>query len=205
MKKIFFLFIVRPLVLFAMGLHVRGRENLQYDTPSIIVANHNSHLDTLILMSLFPISFIDRVRPVAAADYFFKNRALKWFALNIMGIIPITRKVKASSTHPLQGAMDALDRGESIIVFPEGSRGEAEQLGEFKSGVAHLAKSYPHIAVIPINIYGAGKSLPRGEALLVPFIADVSIGEASYFRGSSVAEFTKALEEQIRTLRVKGE
>ncbi|MBU0631756.1 1-acyl-sn-glycerol-3-phosphate acyltransferase [bacterium] len=188
-----------------MGLHVSGREHLQGEGSRIIVANHNSHLDTLILMSLFSVSEIKGIRPVAAADYFFKNKALKWFALNIIGIIPITRKTKISNKHPLQGAMEALDRGESIIVFPEGSRGEAEQLGAFKSGVAHLAKSYPHIRVIPINIYGAGKALPRGEALLVPFIADVSISEPMFFGENSIASFTEELEKKIKRLQMKNE
>lgn len=205
MKKLFFLSVVRPLILFAMGLHVKGKENIENTMPAIIAANHNSHLDTLILLSLFPIDSVQNVRPVAAADYFFKNRFLKWFALNLMGIIPLERKVKASNKHPLQGAMDALERGESIIVFPEGSRGEAEQLSAFKSGVAHLAKAYPHIPVIPVNIYGAGKSLPRGEALFVPFIADVSIGNGMFFGGNSVNSFTEELAKNIEALNSKNE
>jgi 1-acyl-sn-glycerol-3-phosphate acyltransferase len=205
MKKLFFLAVVRPLVLFAMGLHVKGKEHLYSASPCIVAANHNSHLDTLILMSLFPLSHVEKIRPVAAADYFFKNTLLKWFALNIMGIIPLERKVKASGKHPLQGAMDALERGEIIIVFPEGSRGEAERLSSFKSGVAHLAKAYPNIPVIPASIYGAGKSLPRGEALFVPFIADVNIDAPMFFADDTVASFTQKLAQTIERLQSKNE
>ncbi len=201
MKKLFFLCIVRPLILFAMGLHVRGKEHLECSEACIVAANHNSHLDTLILMSLFPLATLETIRPVAAADYFFKNAFLKWFALNVMGIIALERNVRASGTHPLQGAMDALGRGEIVIIFPEGSRGEAERLSRFKSGVAHLAKAYPQVPVIPVNIYGAGKSLPRGEALFVPFIADVNIGEALFFSDESVGAFTQRLAKRIQNLK----
>lgn len=200
LKKFFFLLVVKPLILLGMGLHIRGRENLLPDGPYIIAANHNSHLDTLIMMSLFPLSIVESVRPVAAADYFFKNRYLKCFALNIIGIIPINRQAKASKHHPLQGAMDALEREEILIIFPEGSRGEPEQMGHFKTGIAHLAKMFPDIPVIPINIYGAGKSLPRGEALFVPFIADVCIGEPIFYKEGSVATFTQTLEDSIESL-----
>ena len=201
LKKLFFTVWVKPLILLGMGLHIRGRENLLPEGPYIIAANHNSHLDTLILMSLFPLSSLKRVRPVAAADYFFKNRYLKWFALNMIGIIPINRQAKVSKQHPLQGAMEALERKEILIIFPEGSRGEPEQMGHFKTGVAHLAKSFPDLPVVPVNIYGAGKSLPRGEALFVPFIADVYIGEPIFYQKDSITDFTHKLEDSIESLK----
>ncbi len=204
LKRYFFLLIVKPFILFAMGLHVKGRQHLIFDGPSIIVANHNSHLDTFILMSLFPVRIIERVKPVAAADYFFKYRFLKWFSINIIGIIPIKRQGKASKKHPLQGAIDTLNHNNIVIVFPEGSRGEPEQMGSFKTGVAHLAKLFPDVPVIPVNIYGAGKSLPRGEALFVPFIADIFIGEPIYFATGTVAEFRDHLEGLMATLQVEN-
>jgi 1-acyl-sn-glycerol-3-phosphate acyltransferase len=147
-----------------------GREHLNSDNPYIIVANHNSHLDTLVLMSLFPLGQIHRIRPVAAADYFMKNRLIAWFSTQFIGIIPLSRKVERSQTNPLEPLRQALKAGDSIILFPEGSRGEAEQMSKFKSGVAHLAKMTPDTPVIPIYLGGAGKVLPKGEALLVPFI-----------------------------------
>lgn len=200
LKRLFFLLLVRPLVVLGMGLHLRGGSNLPQEGPCIIVANHNSHLDTLILMSLLPISVVERVRPVAAADYFLKNRFMKWFALNLMGIIPITRQVKASKEHPLHEAIEALGVREILIIFPEGSRGEPEQMGRFKNGVAHLAKLFPEVPVIPVGIYGAGKSLPKGEALFVPFIADVCVGEALFFGEEKVTEFTEKLETSISSM-----
>lgn len=197
-KWLFFALIVRPTVLLIFGVHVRGREHLCVDQPRIIVANHNSHLDTLVLMSLFPLHKIHRIRPVAAADYFMKNRLIAWFSTRFIGIIPLNRKVERSHTHPLEPLRQALESGNSIILFPEGSRGEAEQMSKFKSGVAHLAKMVPHISVVPIYLGGAGKVLPKGEALLVPFIIDVHINAPMMIGEEDTQAFTERLEEVIK-------
>jgi 1-acyl-sn-glycerol-3-phosphate acyltransferase len=198
LKWLFFALIVRPTVLLIFGVHVRGRENLSCNKPCIIVANHNSHLDTLVLMSLFPLHKVHRIRPVAAADYFMKNRVIAWFSTQFIGIIPLSRKVERSHTHPLESVRQALEAGDSIILFPEGSRGEAEQMSKFKSGVAHLAKMTPTVPVIPIYLGGAGKVLPKGEALLVPFIIDVHILKPMIIGEEDTHAFTERLEEVIK-------
>lgn len=198
LKWLFFALIVRPTVLLIFGVHVRGREHLPAEKPCILVANHNSHLDTLVLMSLFPLRKIHRIRPVAATDYFMKNRFIAWFSTQFIGIIPLSRKVERSHTHPLEGVKNALLHGYSVIIFPEGSRGEAEQMGKFKSGVAHLAKMVPHIPIVPIYLGGAGKVLPKGEALLVPFIIDVHIQEPMMIGEDDAHTFTQRLEAVIK-------
>lgn len=198
LKWLFFALIVRPMVLLIFGVHVRGREHLSSDKPCIIVANHNSHLDTLVLMSLFPLHKIHRIRPVAAADYFMKNRLIAWFSTQCIGIIPLSRKVEKLHTHPLETVRQALETGDSIILFPEGSRGEAQQMGKFKSGVAHLAKMVPYIPIVPIYLSGAGKVLPKGEALLVPFIIDVHINEPMMIGEEDIQAFTQRLEAVIQ-------
>ena len=177
-RWLFFAFFMRPIMLIVLGMNVRRSELLPTKGPAVLVANHNSHLDAVTLMSIFPLRMLPILRPVAAQDYFFRNPLLKWFALHIMGILPLDRKVKAKRRHPLAGIYEAIDREEIVIVFPEGSRGAPEQLGEFKAGIAHIAKKYPEVPVIPIFMHGLGKALPKGEALLVPFFLDVFIGEA---------------------------
>ena len=142
-RWLFFAFFMRPIMLVVLGLNVRRREQLPTQGPAVLVANHNSHLDAVTLMTLFPLRMLPKLRPVAAQDYFFRNPLLKWFALHIIGILPLDRKVKSKRAHPLAGINEAIDEGDILIIFPEGSRGDPEQLGVFKAGIAHIAKKNP--------------------------------------------------------------
>jgi 1-acyl-sn-glycerol-3-phosphate acyltransferase len=202
-RWLFFAFFVRPIMLVMLGLNVRRSEQLPIGGPAVLVANHNSHLDAVALMSLFPLSMLSQLRPVAAQDYFFRNPLLKWFALHVMGILPLDRKVKSKRKHPLEGINVALERGEIVIVFPEGSRGDPEELGDFKAGIAHIAKKNPEVPIIPIFMHGLGKALPKGEALLVPFFLDVFVGEPVDWQDDKEAFMVK-LSTRMTALAKEG-
>ncbi|MEQ1485457.1 lysophospholipid acyltransferase family protein [Methyloglobulus sp.] len=202
LRFLFYLIVVKPLVLVILGINARGREFLPEQGPAIIVANHNSHLDAVALMSLFPLKVIQDVHPVAAADYFLKNRWLKWFALDVVGIIPIERKAPAGQD-VLAPVFEALDRNAILILFPEGTRGEPESMGKLKNGIGHILSERPDIPVIPVFFYGLGKSLPKGEALLVPFFIDAFIGEPLKWLGNRKT-FMAELSEKMTQLQHKA-
>lgn len=199
LKILFFALFVKPLIFLGLGLNIRGKDNLPLKGPAIIAANHNSHLDTIVLMGLYPLSKIDQVRPVAAADYFLANKLVSWISLNIIGVIPLNRSGKAKREELFQQCHEALDTGQILLVFPEGSRGEPEKMSRPRKGIYYLIKERSDTRVIPVVLHGLGLALPRGEALFVPFNCDVIIGEAlDHF--SSAKEFVDTLSARYKDL-----
>ena len=198
LRLVFFALIARPIALIVLGLNVRYRERLPLDGPAIVAANHNSHLDTLVLLSLFPLKLLPKLRPVAAADYFTVNPLLAWFSLHVIGILPIKREGKGGAD-PLKPCEVALDRGEILVLFPEGSRGEPEVMSRFKRGIAVLAARRSQVPVTPIFLHGLGKALPKDDPILVPFFCDVFVGDAMQGLDDQVA-FMLDLEGRMRAL-----
>jgi 1-acyl-sn-glycerol-3-phosphate acyltransferase len=203
LRLLFYGVFIRSLVLIVLGVHVRHRERLPRGGPAIIVANHNSHLDTMVLMSLFPIRLLPQLHPVAAMDYFLTSGVFSWFNLNVVGILPIKRTVARGDDNPLAPCNQALAEGQMLIVFPEGSRGEPEHLQSFKGGIARLAESNPAVPVIPVFLHGLGKALPKGETLLVPFFCDIIVGEPLSWTGERRA-YMRQLDGRMKQLAAEG-
>lgn len=204
LRAVFLVLVVKPLCWLVLGVNLRGAQHLPRRGPAILAANHNSHLDALMVLSLFPLGTAMRVRPIAAADYFLAGWLRKFVWLTLMGVLPLSREAKrgvpvTGERDPLGGCVAALERGEILLIFPEGTRGEPEELQAFKNGVAHLSKRFPDVPIVPIFMRGAGKSLPRGEALLVPFICDVAVGEHLRWNGDRDQLMT-ALRQSIEQL-----
>ena len=200
LKILFFGLLVKPIVFVILGLNLRDRKNLPKIGPAVIVANHNSHLDTLVLMSLYPLSMIHKIRPVAAADYFLERGGLRaWVSKKCIGIIPMDRSGSTEKQHLFKACTQALERGEILILFPEGSRGEPETMSELKKGVYYLIKESPKTCVTPVMLHGLGRALPKGTALLVPFNCDVIIGRAIPDKNGP-EEFVREVESNFQRL-----
>jgi 1-acyl-sn-glycerol-3-phosphate acyltransferase len=203
LKRLFFALVVRPFLLLVTGFNVRHGERLPRSGPALVVANHNSHLDSVVLMSLFPAHLIDRVRPAAAADYFLKSGPLAWFSRSLIGIIPVTRGGRAAGEDPLANISAALEAGSIVIFFPEGTRGEPERFQEIKSGIFHLSQRHPGVRIVPVFLHGLGKALPKGAFLPVPFFCDVFVGEP-LDPASEKGAFLAALKSRFEVLRAEG-
>lgn len=202
-RQILLSLLVRPIARLMFGLDAIGRENLPKKGPAIVAANHNSHIDTIILLCLFPSSLLPILRPVAAADHFDKGGFGSWFSRTVIGIIPIKRGGASRHEDVLAGAKEALARGEILVVFPEGSRGEPEEMTRFKTGVARLAEFCPEAPVTPVYIQGAGRSLPKDAKVLVPFNTTAVVGEPLAWTGSHHG-FVEDLRARIEALKEKA-
>lgn len=203
LRMFFFIVIVRPIVKLIIGLNFHNAPTLPKSGPGIIVANHNSHLDTMVLMSLLPIRLLNQVQPVAAADYFLSNPLKSWFARNIIGILPIART--GENNDPLARCRNALDQNKLLIFFPEGSRGQPETLTAFKFGLAKLISQRPTVPVYPIYMHGLGKALPKGQFILVPFFCDIVFGAPMHYTGEQQQfhqQLTLTFGQLQRTIKV---
>ena len=172
----------------------------------IVVANHNTHIDTFILFRLFALARVDSVRVVAAKDYFSKGfcglvgRAL-------FNLILVDRGA-SNAEEAMAPIHDVLNRGDSLILFPEGSRGEPGVLQRFKTGIGKIAMDFPDIPVFPVYLHGIEKTLPKGGSVPVPFTIRVQPLPPMYGRnhlgeGASRGRksFTASLEQAIRSIR----
>jgi 1-acyl-sn-glycerol-3-phosphate acyltransferase len=203
LRYIFYNIIVRFVTTIILGLNVRHGDRLPQQGPAIIIANHNSHLDTMVLMTLMPAKLLSQVQPVAAADYFLRSPALAWFATKVIGILPLKRQRDHADEDLLAPVHQALKDGRILIFFPEGSRGDPEEMSELCSGIARLAEQHPQVPVTPIVMHGLGKALPKGEALLVPFFCDVFIGESLSWSGDQES-YMQSVNDSFNALNEEG-
>ena len=172
------------------------------DQQCIIVANHNTHIDILILLRLFPLGRVNNVKIIAAKDYFSKGLAGFWGQL-LFNLILVDRGSRKIDT-ALAPLRQALADGYSIIIFPEGTRGNPGVLERFKTGVGQLAVEFPELPVYPVFLKGVEKTMPRGRFVPIPFNISIQISEPLYGKNyttehgsSGRKKLTAQLEQRI--------
>ena len=202
LRWIFYGVIIQPILMIILGFNARNIERLKPKGAHLIAANHNSHLDAMVLVSLFKLSDLPKIKVVAAKDYFCRTPLMTWFSINVIGIIPIDRK--GGTNNPVQPIIDALEENYTVIIFPEGSRGIPEQQAPLKYGITIILEEKPEVEITPVYMYGLGKALPRGEALLVPFVCDVNIGEPIKWGGDRT-QLIETLQDTFDDLKQEME
>jgi 1-acyl-sn-glycerol-3-phosphate acyltransferase len=146
--------------------------------PAIYFANHSSHLDFLTIWAALPATVRARTRPVAGRDYWEKTPRRRRIARDFFNAVLIERQHVTVANNPLAPMVAALEAGDSLIVFPEGTRSADGTIHEFKSGLYHLARSRPGIALVPVYLQNLSRILPKGDFLPVPLLGSLSAGPA---------------------------
>ena len=150
------------------------------DEKYVIVSNHSSHTDTSAILSILPFSKIIKLRPIAAKDYFTENIFFKAFTRLFYNAIFIDRVTKDGKKESVETMALAMDQGENLLIFPEGSRVSDDKVGAFKMGIAKLLKKKPEIPFIPIYIESSANTLPKGDALLIPHNFKIIVGDSCF-------------------------
>jgi 1-acyl-sn-glycerol-3-phosphate acyltransferase len=143
----------------------------------IYFANHGSHLDTILLWAALPPDLRARTHPVAAADYWGKTGFRRHIAIKVLNAVLIDRKgIGRQKGGPLAPLIERLEAGESLIIFPEGTRADARLPGEFKAGLYHLATRFPRAELVPVFLDNLRRALPKGSLFPVPISCVVRFG-----------------------------
>jgi 1-acyl-sn-glycerol-3-phosphate acyltransferase len=150
------------------------------ETQRIYFANHSSHLDFVLLWSALPPSLRAHTRPVAAADYWDRGTLRRYLIHRVFKGVLIERSPLSHRTNPIQSLVDALDRGDSLIVFPEGTRGTGDELLEFKSGIHYLAQMRPAVELVPVWLDNNYRVMPKGSFFPVPLLCSVTFGSPTH-------------------------
>ncbi|QDL53620.1 lysophospholipid acyltransferase family protein [Rhodoferax aquaticus] len=141
----------------------------------IYFANHQSHADLMMIWAALPKELRSVTRAIAAKDYWTKTPFKKWLTTEVFNVIYVSRD-RTSDEDPLEPLIEALGNGDSIILFPEGTRGHTGEPQAFKAGLYNLAKKCPNAVLVPAWINNVQHVLPKGEVVPVPVLCSVTFG-----------------------------
>ncbi len=149
----------------------------------IYFANHQSHLDWVLIWAALPRELRAMTRPIAARDYWTSSPFKQWLTSEVFHAVYVNRtRLKDASGNgtedqdPLEPLVQALGHGDSLVIFPEGTRSHKGEPVPFKSGLYHLAEQFPNVQLIPAWIDNVQRVMPKGEVVPVPILCTVTFG-----------------------------
>ncbi len=198
---------VRVYFAVAHRLSVKGREHLPTKPPFVVVANHASHLDAMVLAAAMPRRLWNCVFPIAAGDTFFETPVAAAFAAGLLNALPMWRRNCGS--HAMRELRERLV-GEpcGYILFPEGTRSRTGVMASFKPGLGMIVAE-TDVPVIPVYIHGAHEAAPPGRRLPRPRRIELRVGPALRFADQSNERpgwrnIAGRAEDAVRALASRG-
>jgi 1-acyl-sn-glycerol-3-phosphate acyltransferase len=194
------------------GVQVRWVDSAPDPRQAVYFANHSSHLDFVVLWSSLPANVRVRARPVAAQDYW-SSGLRHVLAVKVFRAVLVERqKGKGAGPHwpsdprlAIEQMLEAMGENESLILFPEGTRGTGEEVAAFKSGLYYLCQQRPGLRLVPAYLNNLNRILPKGEFLPVPFISKLTFGPAMTLEaGEDKLAFLARAREAVCRLKDLG-
>tara|TARA_A100001035_G_scaffold254549_1_gene228463 strand:+ start:1848 stop:2330 length:483 start_codon:yes stop_codon:yes gene_type:complete len=154
-------------------------------------------MDTMAIMSAIPHRFIHKVHPVAARDFFGKNLFQKILMRYLVNATLIRRDRDNKERDPIDDMDKMLKKKRSLILFPEGSRGVAGKMSNFKKGLGYLVQKNPKISVIPVYLENIYKTLPKGKRLILPYNCSIKFGDPIKFSSLEMNDILKTAKIEL--------
>lgn len=194
---------MRRFLKLIVGVKMSDTSFLKKEKQFIIVANHNSHLDTMSIMASLPSTIIHKVKPVAAKDHFGKNWLSTLLSEKLVNSLLIDRKRDKENpkNDPIHQMIAELDKGNSLIVFPEGTRGKPEIEEPLKAGIALVLAARPDVTLVPAYMQGMGKAMPKGDSLIIPHTSQLVYGDPQKIRSTEVSQILDQIQENFNLLK----
>ncbi|MFC2102168.1 1-acyl-sn-glycerol-3-phosphate acyltransferase [Bacteroidota bacterium] len=202
LKILIHLLLIRPFVQLLFGVNLFGKENISNHDSYILVSNHNSHFDILLLFYLLPVKHISKTHPVAAKEYFSKSKIVFQTVNYLFSPIWVSRGEIKANIGFLDELRDNLKNGHNLIIFPEGTRGLPGEVQAFQSCIGKISQEHPEIPIIPVFLSGPERLLPRKSSIPIPLWNHVTISPPQVFEEAAKV-ITHSLEESIRDLARK--
>jgi len=171
----------------------------------IYFANHQSHFDWVLIWAALPRELRARTRPIAARDYWTKSAFRRWLTTEVFNAIYVSRTRSNPDEDPLEPLVEALEAGDSLVIFPEGTRSNKGEPQAFKAGLFHLAEQFPQVKLIPTWIDNVQRVMPKGEVVPVPILCTVTFGAPMQIReGEDKRAFLERARTEVMALKPGG-
>lgn len=167
----------------------------------VYFANHRSHVDFLLVWASLPARMRRRTRPVASADYWQASALRRYLINQVFHGALIDRNPTRHQASPIELMGEALAAGDSLIIFPEGTRNLGDMLLPFKSGIYHMVKLHPEVELVPVWIENLGRVMPKGTLVPVPLLCSLTFGPVVRFAPDDTRDdFLRRTQEALLAL-----